>query len=54
MPRKAKGESQAEQSARFRAEVERRVADGDLSPAEAEAALDRLVRKAPVSTDGAE
>jgi hypothetical protein len=44
MPKKKNPESEAEQSARFRAEVERLVAAGELSPTEADAALDRLVR----------
>ena len=38
MPKKAKAESQSEQSTRFRAEVERLVAVGDLSPGEADEA----------------
>ena len=46
MPKKKLKETQAEQSARFRAEVERLVAAGELSPTEADAALDRIVRKA--------
>jgi hypothetical protein len=45
MPKKAKQESQAEQSARFRREVQRLIDAGELSPTEADAALDRLVRK---------
>lgn len=39
-------ETQEEQSARFRAEVARLVATGELSPTEADAAMDSLVRKA--------
>ena len=42
MPKKKKPESDAEQSARFLAEVARLVAAGELSPIEAEKALDRL------------
>ena len=44
MPKKATKESQSEQSARFRAEVEKRIAAGELNPTEAEAVLDKLVR----------
>lgn len=36
MPAKKKPESQEEQSARFRAEVERLIAAGELSPTEAD------------------
>ena len=46
MPKKNKQETQEEQSARFRAEAEKLIAAGELSPTGAEAALDRLVRKA--------
>ena len=45
MPKKKKTETPKEQSARFRAEVARMVAAGELSPIEAEKALDKLVRK---------
>ena len=45
MPKKKTTESQQEQSARFRAEVERMIAAGELSPTEAGGALDRLVRR---------
>jgi hypothetical protein len=45
MPKKKHDETPEEQSARFRAEVERLIAAGELSPTEADAALDRLVRK---------
>ena len=44
MPKKKNQETQAEQSARFLAEVERLIAAGELNPEEAEEALDRLVR----------
>ena len=44
MPKKKTTESQTEQSARFRAEVERMIAAGELSPTEADDALDRLVK----------
>ncbi len=45
MPKKKHKETPAEQSARFHAEVERLIAAGELSPIEAEKALDRLVRE---------
>ncbi|EQB31805.1 hypothetical protein M529_12595 [Sphingobium ummariense RL-3] len=44
MPTKKHKETQEEQSARFRAEVERMVADGELSPTEADIMVDRLTR----------
>ncbi|WP_298289507.1 hypothetical protein [Novosphingobium sp.] len=56
MPKKKKKkknlESQAEQSARFQAEVERLVAAGELSHTEADAALDHLVRQGFVDDGG--
>ena len=45
MPKKKRSETAEEQSARFRAEVERLIAAGELSPTEAEGALDTLVRR---------
>lgn len=45
MPKKKREETQAEQSARFKAEVERLIAAGDLAPDEADAALDKIVRQ---------
>lgn len=45
MPKAKKKETPQEQAARFRAEVEKLVAAGELNPTEAEEALDRLVRK---------
>ena len=45
MPKKKRPESQAEQSVRFLAEVERMKAAGELSPTDAEAALDALIRR---------
>ena len=47
MPKAKHKETPEEQSARFRAEVEKLVAAGELSPTEAEAALDNFVRKMP-------
>lgn len=46
MPKKKKPGSQKEQSERFAAEVERMIAAGELSPTEADAVLDGLVRRA--------
>ncbi|MFC4193352.1 hypothetical protein ACFQFS_01050 [Novosphingobium lubricantis] len=43
MPKKKQTENQEDQSARFRAEVERMIAAGDLNPTEAEKALRALV-----------
>lgn len=44
MPKKKVQESQAEQSARFKREVERLIAVGELSLTEADAAMDRLIK----------
>ena len=52
MPKKRKAESQKDQSARFRAEVERMIAAGELSPTEAEAALSGLVARTVVASHG--
>lgn len=49
MPKKAKPETPAEQSARFVRETEALIAAGDLSPTDADAAMDRLVRNQPTS-----
>ena len=51
MPKKQHKETPAEQSARFRAEVEKLVAAGELSPIEAEEALDRLVSQSRQDND---
>ena len=40
MPKKKHKETQVEQSARFRAEVEKLIAAGELNPIEADEALD--------------
>jgi hypothetical protein len=48
MPKKKRGLTPEEQSERFRQEAERLIAAGELSPTEADAALDRLVRKGAV------
>ena len=44
MPKKKRKETQEEQVARFREEVERMIADGELNPTEAEKTLDALVK----------
>jgi hypothetical protein len=44
MPRKLKPETPKEQSARFRREAQKLIDAGELSPIDAEAALDRLIR----------
>ena len=46
MPKKKSPETPEEQSARFVRETEALIAAGELSPTEAEVALDRIVRKA--------
>lgn len=43
MPKRKNNETPEEQSARFRAEVERMIAAGELSPTDADEALDRLI-----------
>lgn len=45
VPKKGKRETPEEQSARFSAEVERLIEVGELSPTEADEALDDLVTK---------
>jgi hypothetical protein len=45
MPKKKKTETPEEQSARFRTEAQKLIDAGELSPTEADGALDRLVRK---------
>jgi polyhydroxyalkanoate synthesis regulator phasin len=46
MPKKKMPESQKDQSARFRAEVEHMIAAGELNATEADERLDRLVKRA--------
>lgn len=46
MPKKKVTESQEEQTARFRAEVERLIAAGELSPTEADQRLEQFLSKA--------
>lgn len=43
MPKKKQAEKPEEQSARFRAEVERMIAAGELSPTAANEMLERLM-----------
>jgi hypothetical protein len=45
MPKKQNNETKAEQIEKFRAEVARLIAAGDLDPSEADEALDALSRK---------
>jgi hypothetical protein len=45
MPRKKNPESPEDQAKRFREEVQRRIDAGELSPTDADAALDKLVRR---------
>lgn len=49
MPKKKQVESQEDQSARFRAEVERMIAAGELNPTEAEKTMDTLIRSSAKS-----
>lgn len=46
MPRKLRKETSKEQSDRFKRAVHEMIDAGEISPAEVEAALDALVRKA--------
>lgn len=45
MPKKKHKETPEEQAARFRAEVERMIAAGELNPTEADEALDGFIRR---------
>lgn len=47
MPRKQNPETPEEQAQRFRKEAKRLIESGELDPAAAEVALDKLVRRAP-------
>lgn len=49
MPKKKAKETQDEQSARFRAEVERMIAAGELNPTEADERFERLLERAAPS-----
>ena len=46
MPKKKRQETQAEQSARFKRDAQKLIDAGELNPTEAEAALDKLLRRA--------
>ena len=46
MPKKQQGMTPEEQSEAFKREAQRLIDAGELSPTEADAALDNLVRKA--------
>jgi hypothetical protein len=46
MPKKQNPESSGEQSARFKRDAQKLIDAGELNPTVADAALDRLVRKA--------
>lgn len=45
MPKRKRKETQAEQSARFKEEVQRLIDAGELNPTEADDGLDRLVTR---------
>ena len=45
MPKQTKKETPKQQAERFRAEVERLIEAGELSPTDADNALDKLVRE---------
>ena len=47
--RKEPPETPEDQSERFRSEVERLIAAGELNPTEADAAFESLVRKGPLT-----
>lgn len=51
MPKQKHKETPEEQNARFRAEVEKLIAAGELSPTEAEGALDALVRRGAIQAE---
>lgn len=51
MPKKQRNETPEEQIARFRAEVERLIEAGELSPTDAENALDALVRRGAIQPE---
>ena len=52
MPRKKNPESPEDQAKRFKAKVRELIAAGELSPTEADAALDKLVRRSAHHSDG--
>jgi len=52
MPKKKKAETPEEQSARFRAEVERLIAAGELSPIEADERFEETLKRAAPQRGG--
>lgn len=52
MPKKQNAEAPEQQSERFRREAQRLIDAGELSPTEAGAALDALVREARTKSSG--
>jgi hypothetical protein len=46
MPPKKNPETPKQQSERFKKEAEKLIEDGDVDPAKAEAAMDKLVKRA--------
>jgi hypothetical protein len=45
MPKRKNPETPAQQSERFRREAQKRIDAGQLSPAEADEAIDRMIRQ---------
>ena len=54
MPKKKNPESPEDQAKRFEAKVRELIAAGELNPTEADAALDKLVRRSAQSRHGSE
>lgn len=54
MPKKKHNETPDEQSARFRAEVERLIEAGELNPTEADRILSDLIQRQAVTEGGPE
>lgn len=52
MPKKKNSESQEDQSARFRAEVERMIAAGELNATEADRAFSALMKRLKPADSG--
>jgi len=51
MPKKKRQETQEEQSARFKREAQKLIDAGELNPTEADAAVDRIVRRSAEHRD---
>lgn len=51
MPKKQQQETAEEQSARFRAEVQKLIDAGELNPTEADAAFERVLEKVKTPKD---